>query len=110
MITAEEVRNFALSLPEVQEQEHWGKASFRVRNKIFAVIQEDGKSLIVKASPDDRMAYTMMNPAIYSVPESYSKLNYMLVQMNLVDPEEMQALLIQGWRLVSPKRVIAQLR
>lgn len=37
MVTADEVRSLALSLPGAEEHEHWGKPSFRVRNKIFAV-------------------------------------------------------------------------
>lgn len=110
MITAADLRLFALSLPEAEERSHWGKASFRVRNKLFAVIQEDEVSVIVKTTDDDRMAYTAMDPAIFSIPASHSSLNYMLVQMNLIDPEEMHGLLLQAWRLVAPKRLIEQLR
>jgi hypothetical protein len=35
MISVEEVRTFALSLPGSEEIEHWGKPSFRIRNKIL---------------------------------------------------------------------------
>lgn len=108
MTTADQVRSFALSLPEAYEQEHWGKASFRVRNKIFAVIQEDGNHVVVKATPEDRMAYTEMDPDVFRVPDSFTRLNYMLVQMNLVDEAVLQRLLVQSWRMVAPKRVVAQ--
>lgn len=66
--------------------------------------------MVVKTTPGDRMAYTVMDPTVFSLPENFSKLNYMLVQMNLVDSEEIQGLLIQGWRLVFPKRGVAQLK
>ncbi|KRF20055.1 hypothetical protein ASG93_31665 [Paenibacillus sp. Soil787] len=42
MVTADEIRSIALSLPETEEHDHWEKPSFRVRSKIYAVIQPDG--------------------------------------------------------------------
>ena len=37
------VRRFALSLPEAEELETWGEATFRVRNKIFMMLGSDGR-------------------------------------------------------------------
>lgn len=36
MLTVEQVRQFAMSLPEATEQDHHGMDSFRVRGRIFA--------------------------------------------------------------------------
>lgn len=107
VVTADEARQVALSMPEAEEHDHWGKPSFRVRNKIFAVIQEDGVSLVVKCTRDDRAAYTTLDPDVYSVPTSFSNLNYMVVRMDLIPWEELQGIIIQAWRCVSPKRLIA---
>ncbi|MCC3372457.1 MmcQ/YjbR family DNA-binding protein [Cohnella sp. REN36] len=49
-------RRWSLSLPETEEAEHWGKASFRVRNKIYAVIQPDQRSVVIKTSREDKEA------------------------------------------------------
>ncbi|KIL35675.1 hypothetical protein SD71_12320 [Cohnella kolymensis] len=106
MITPEEVRNIALSFPEAVEVKHWDKPSFRVRNKIFAVIQPDRISLVIKTAPDDRAVYTMMDPDIYQMPAAFSNLNYMVVRMDRVEPAELHGLLIKAWRSVSPKRLI----
>jgi hypothetical protein len=38
MITLEIVRELALALPEVEEHDHWGRPSFRIRGKIFATL------------------------------------------------------------------------
>ena len=38
MITAGAARKMALRLPEAEERGHWGRPSFRVRNKIFATL------------------------------------------------------------------------
>jgi hypothetical protein len=50
MVTTDEVRSLALSLPEAVEHDHWGKPSFRVQNKIFVVLQPDGVSLVIKTT------------------------------------------------------------
>lgn len=107
VVTAEEARLISLSMPEAEEQDHWGKPSFRVRNKIFAVIQEDGISMAVKTTSDTRTVYTTMDPDVYSVPASFSNLNYMIVRMDLISSAEFRDILIQAWRCVSPKRLLA---
>lgn len=106
MITVDRIREVALSFPEAKEVEHWGKPSFRVNNKIFAVIQEDGVTLTIKTAGEDRTIYTTMAPEIYSVPESFSKLNYMMVNLNLVDPQELNELLTKAWESVAPKKIV----
>lgn len=106
MVTIDEVRKLALSLPEAEEVEHWGKPSFRVRNKIFAVIQPDGVSLVIKTTQDDRLAYTTMEPEVYRTPDSFSNLAFMIVRIDRADPEEFRNLLTLAWSLVSPKKIV----
>ncbi|ALA51445.1 MmcQ/YjbR family DNA-binding protein [Shouchella clausii] len=106
MVTIDQVRQLALSLPETEEVEHWGKPSFRVRNKIFAVIQLDGVSLVIKTTKDDLLAYTTMAPEIYRIPDSFSNLAFMIVRMDRVDSGEFRDFLMLAWSLVSPKKVV----
>ncbi|CAM3674065.1 MmcQ/YjbR family DNA-binding protein [Brevibacillus invocatus] len=106
MVTTDDVRGLALSLPETEEHEHWGKCSFRVRNKIFAVIQPDGVSVAMKTTHDNRDAYTSMAPEVFHVPDSFAKLSYMMVRIDRIDQKECSDLLIQAWKLVSPKKLV----
>jgi hypothetical protein len=108
MMSVEEVRAFALSLPESEEIEHWGKPSFRIRNKIFAVIQEDGVSLVVKTAGEDRLIYTTMDSKVYSIPRSFSNLNYMIVNLDLVNSKELRGLLIKAWSSIAPKKLVKE--
>lgn len=41
----DDVRRFALSLPEVTEEPHFEKTSFRVKSRIFMTVTEDEKHL-----------------------------------------------------------------
>lgn len=106
-MTDDEVKSIALSLPDAELREHWGKPSFRVRDKIFAVIQPDGVSLVLKTTKDDRHAFTTMAPDVFAMPDSFANLAYMVVRLDRVDPAECRELIIQAWRLVSPKRTVA---
>ncbi|SFS62712.1 MmcQ/YjbR family DNA-binding protein [Paenibacillus sp. BC26] len=106
MITEDQIRRYALSLPETDEVDHWGKPSFRVKNKIYAVIQPDGVTLLVKLTAEDREAYTTIDPEVYRVPPKYPTLNYVIIQLELVDPNELNSLIFKAWSLVAPKRVV----
>ena len=47
MVSAEEFGNVASSLPEANERETWGHPTFRVRDKMFAALSDDGRSAAV---------------------------------------------------------------
>ena len=108
MISISEIRNFIMKLPESLEVDHWGKPSFRLNNKIFAVLQEDGVTLTIKISTQEREIYTQLEPKIFRVPETFSNLNYMHINTNLIKPEEAKLLIERAWRSVAPKRLIKQ--
>lgn len=107
MITADAVRAAALALPEAVEQAHFDKPSFRIRNKIFAVLQPDGVSLLVKAERADIVALTGSEPDIFSTPPGFGHLSYMLVRLDRIGRDELERLLVQAWRCVAPKRLAA---
>ncbi|WP_258881302.1 MmcQ/YjbR family DNA-binding protein [Paenibacillus sp. sptzw28] len=106
LISINEAREFILSLPETVEIDHFGKPSFRINNKIFATIQPDGITLTIKTVGEDRTIYTTMDPETYRIPETFSKLNYMHINLYTASPEELKGLLNKAWRSVAPKRVV----
>ena len=108
MIPIDEVRRYALSLPEATETAHWEKPSFRVRDKIFAVLQPGGRTVTVKTAGEERSFYTAMAPEIYRVPETFSKLNYMHVDLELVDPGELKEVLWKAWSNVAPQKLVKE--
>lgn len=109
LISFEEIKSYMMALPETSEVAHWGKLSYRINNKIFAVLQEDGITLTVKTVGDDRSIYTVMNANVYRIPETFSKLNYMHVSLEHAELEELQGLLCKAWGSVAPKKLIKQL-
>jgi hypothetical protein len=56
MITADELRRVALALPEAEERETWGHPTFRVRDRMFAALSDDGREASVKATRQEQAA------------------------------------------------------
>ncbi len=48
MTDLQTVRELALALPEVEEYDHWGRPSFRVRGKIFVTFWPDEQLAMLK--------------------------------------------------------------
>lgn len=107
MVTPDEVRQFALSLPEAQEQETWGHPTFRVRDKIFASMSEEEGTAGVKASLLDQAALVDFAPQTYGIPAYVGRYGWVSVQLASVDPDELHGLIVEAWRRTAPKGMVA---
>lgn len=58
-------RKLALSLPEAIEAPHFERASFRVKGKIFATLEESPGKATLKFMPDQQEMMTAAEPAIF---------------------------------------------
>ena len=101
------VRTFALSLPEAEERETCGEATFRVRNKIFMMLGANGKSAAVKSTRDEQAALLAGDPETFFRPEYVGVHGWIGVVVGRVDPQEMRELITEAWRMTAPKRVVA---
>ena len=100
------VRRFALSLPEAEELETWGEATFRVRNKIFMMLGSDGRRASVKSTREEQAALLAGNPEIFFRPDYVGVHGWIGVVVAKVDPQEMRELITEAWRMTAPKRVV----
>ncbi|HTF03832.1 MAG TPA: MmcQ/YjbR family DNA-binding protein [Bacteroidia bacterium] len=74
MITPEEVRTLALSMPETVELPHFEKTSFRVKKKIFATMDTKSNLVCVMLSLVDQSAFSAYDKTvIYPVPNAWGK-------------------------------------
>lgn len=106
MMLVSEVRQIALSLPGTEEVTHWGKPSFRINNKIFTVIQSDMKTITVKTTKEEREMYTTTDPKTFIVPESFSNMNYMHINLETASKDEVKNLMRSAWGIVAPKKMV----
>jgi predicted DNA-binding protein (MmcQ/YjbR family) len=67
-MTADELRQAVLSLPEAEERETWGHPTFRVRDKMFAALADDGGEASLKATRQEQEALVAAFDAGHAVP------------------------------------------
>jgi hypothetical protein len=104
---ASTVRRIALALPEAEERETWGTATFRVRNKIFVMFADGEREAWVKSTSDEQHALIAMVPATFFFPPYVGPSGWVGVRVRSVDAQEMRELLTEAWRLTAPKRLVA---
>jgi hypothetical protein len=100
------VRAIALSLPEAEERETWGDATFRVRNKIFMMIDAKSKQAAIKTSREEQTALLEMDRDTFFFPPYVGTHGWTGVQIQRVDPGEMRDLITEAWRMTAPKRLV----
>ncbi|WP_267595009.1 MmcQ/YjbR family DNA-binding protein [Carbonactinospora thermoautotrophica] len=104
-MTAEEFRAMALALPEAEERETWGEATFRVRDKIFAMLAS--ATVSVKASREEQAALIAADPETFQVAPYTGRFGWVLVRLASVDPGEMRELVVEAWRRTAPRQLVA---
>ena len=106
MHTADELRRVVLSLPEAEERETWGHPTFRVRDKMFATLSDDGRQATVKATREEQAALVAAAPETFGIPAYVGRHGWVGVQLATVDPVELAELLVEAWRHTAPKRLV----
>ena len=107
MVTADTLRQVVQALPEAEERETWGHPTFRVRDKMFAALSDDGQLASVKATREEQAALTAAAPATFGVPAYVGRHGWVSIQLATVDPEELGELVVEAWRQTAPKRLVA---
>jgi hypothetical protein len=95
----------ALDLPEATERQTWGEATFRVRERIFAMLSADGSHASVKASRAEQAALVGSDPQTFAVAPYTGRFGWVSVSIARVDADEMRELLTEAWRSTAPKRL-----
>lgn len=98
----ERYRKLALSLPEAEENSHFGKPDFRVRNKIFAGFTDKGRAYI-KLTPEQQNVLVAAEPKLISpIPGSWGKKGWTLVDHKKADGALLQSALAMAYKNVAP--------
>jgi hypothetical protein len=106
MVTEDDVRRVALALPETTEKPSYGTPGFRVKDKLFARIREEGDVLVVWCEDlGEKEALLASEPAKFFTTPHYDGHPTVLVRFSAVDVEELTELLTDSWRIRAPKRV-----
>jgi hypothetical protein len=106
-VTFQQFRRLCLSLPEAEEVETWGEATFRVRSRIFAMGSDGGDQVSVKASLDDQAGLVEMDPKTFS-PSAYTgRFGWVSVRLAGIGAELAAKVVTNAWKRTAPRRVVA---
>ncbi|MFC3256592.1 MmcQ/YjbR family DNA-binding protein [Paenibacillus sepulcri] len=92
-------------MPGVEEGSAYGTPAFRVRGKLLARLLEDGETLVLRTDFEARDILMQVNPDVFHITDHYRSYPYVLVNLPVVGPAELQELLEQAWRSCAPKKL-----
>jgi hypothetical protein len=108
MVTAEDVRRLALSLPRTEEHLIRDQVKFRVGRIVYIAIAPDEKSMGFAFPKEERAALVASEPEKFHMPiKSDERYNWVRVWLAVIDEAELRELVVDAWRMVVPKRVAA---
>ncbi len=106
MVTINTFRKLALSFPEVTEEPHFEKTSFRVKKKIFATFDERNKRAIIKLSEIDQNVFsTAAKSIIYPVDNKWGKKGWTIIEMEKVNKKLFDDALTVAYCTVAPQKL-----
>jgi hypothetical protein len=109
-MTFDDVRAFALALPEAEERVTWETdITFRVRDRIFAIGGDGATHVSVKASLETQAELLEMDPATFAKSAYVGRFGWITVDLERVDPALLDSLLRDAWRRTAPKKLAATL-
>jgi hypothetical protein len=105
MVSTEEARRLALSLPDTVEQDHHGRPSFRVERRIFATLWDRDHMNVMLDEPGIRTA-VQEHPDICAEVIWGKRLAAVRVTLSATEPELLADLLADAWEGKAPPRLV----
>jgi len=105
---ADRLRQLCLGLPEAAEKEAWGDATFRVRDRIFAMVKSgDGRtSLWAKAPPGSQQVLVGADPDRFFVPPYVGHKGWIGMRLDSdSDWREVTAVVRRSYVMTAPRRL-----
>lgn len=108
MITAEQIRRVAMSLPRTHEALVRDRIKFRVGRIVYVALSRDETTMGCGFPREERAVRVAAEPAKFSLPIP-SEMRYQWIEVNLdaIDEAEMRELVTDAWCLCVPKRLAA---
>jgi hypothetical protein len=106
MVTVEDVRRVALSLPRTEEKLIRDRVKFRVGPIVYVAISRDETTMGFGFPKEERAALVSAEPEKFFMPsKSDERFNWVQVRLAAIDEAEMRELVVDAWRMCVPKKV-----
>ena len=106
MVTTDEIRAFALTLPRTTEGLVRGQVKFRIGRIVYLSISRDGSTMGFAFPKEWRDALVESEPEKFSLPsQGDMRYHWVHVDLSAIDAKEMRELVEDAWAFCVPKRV-----
>jgi hypothetical protein len=111
MVTVEEIRAFARTLPRSYEAIVRDRLKFRVGRIVYAALSRDETTMGFGYPKDERAALVEAEPEKFFLPgPADMRYQWVCCWLAAIDPDEMRELLLDAWTMCVPKSVSAAFR
>ncbi len=108
MVTIDDIRPLALSLPRSYEALVRDRVKFRVGRIVYLAFSRDETLMGFGFPKDERDALIASDPKKFMMPKPKDqRYNWAVVRLAALDAEEMREIVLDAWRMVVPKSVAA---
>jgi hypothetical protein len=106
VVTIDEVRAFASTLPRSSEGLVRGRVKFRIGRIVYLSLARDGSTMGFAFPKDWREALVESEPEKFSLPSEHDlRYHWVHVRLDAIDADEMRDLVEDAWAFCVPKRV-----
>ena len=106
MVTIDDVRKFALTLPRTTEGYVRGCVKFYVGRIVYVAFSRDGGVMGFGFPKDQREWLVGGSPDKFMMPTGGDlRYHWVLARMEALDEREMRELVLDAWRMVVPKKL-----
>jgi hypothetical protein len=109
MVTIDQVREFASTLPRSSEALVRGRVKFRIGRIVYLSFSRDGSTMGFAFPKEWRSALVESEPEKFSLPSEFDlRYHWVHVRLEAIDEEEMRELVEDAWAFCVPKRVVEE--
>src|SRR6188768_1804353 len=106
MVTIDQVREFARTLPRSSEALVRGRVKFRIGRIVYLSFSRDGSTMGFAFPKEWRNALVESEPEKFSLPSEFDlRYHWVHVRLAALDAAEMRELVEDAWAFCAPKRV-----
>jgi hypothetical protein len=95
-----------LALPAVEESTSYGTPALKVKGKLMARLKEDGESVAVRATWEERERLLTIAPETYYITDHYREHPWVLLRLPQAHRDGVAVLLAKAWLMAAPKSVL----
>ena len=109
MVTIEDARALALTLPRTTEALVRDRVKFRVGRLVYLAFSQDEQVMGFGFPKEEREALVASDPETFMMPgRGDLRYHWVAARLSRLDPDVLRELVLVGWRLCVPKRVAAE--